>query len=64
MTEQARLSMMAHYVARKTVMDHLRNAGIRWLDLEPAEIRKATDALLEIRRAEFIRQAQAILARR
>lgn len=63
MTEAARLAGLARYLARKTVMDHLRNKGIRWLELEPSEIRRWTDVILMVRKAELIAKAQAILDR-
>ena len=63
MTTEARLITMARYLARKAIRDHLRANGIRTLELEPAELRRATDIYLEVRRAELIVEARAILCR-
>jgi hypothetical protein len=60
MTEAAKLITMARYLARKAVKEHLQACGIR---LEPSELRRATDAYLEMRRTELIAEAKAILCR-
>jgi N-dimethylarginine dimethylaminohydrolase len=61
MTDAAKLITMARYLARKRIKEHLQARGIRPLEFEPAEITKATDALLECRRAELIREGKVRL---
>jgi N-dimethylarginine dimethylaminohydrolase len=43
MTEAAKLISMARYLARNAVKERLRDCGIRPIEVEPSEIRKATD---------------------
>jgi hypothetical protein len=63
MTEQAKLITLAKWLARKRVKEHLQANGIRPLEFEPSEINRAVDALLEVRKAELIAEAKAILCR-
>ena len=60
MTEAAKLITLARYLARKRVKEHLQACGIK---LEPAELNRAVDAYLELRRTELIAEAKAILHR-
>jgi hypothetical protein len=60
MTDVAKLMTLAKWLARKRVKERLQACGIR---LEPSELRRATDAYLEMRRAELIAEAKAILHR-
>jgi hypothetical protein len=61
MTEAAKLMTMARYLARKGIKAHLQANGMRPLMFEPAELTKAADALLEVRKAELVAEAKAIL---
>ncbi len=61
MTEGAKLITMARYLARRAVKEHLQANGIRPLEIEPSEINKATDAYLQVRKAELIAEAKPIL---
>jgi hypothetical protein len=61
MTEAAKLMTMARYLARKAIKAHLQANGMRPLMFEPAELTKAADALLEVRKAELVAEAKAIL---
>jgi hypothetical protein len=63
MTEAAKLISMARYLARNAVKERLRDCGIRPIEVEPSEIRKATDIYLMVRRVELIEKAKAILSR-
>jgi hypothetical protein len=54
---------MARYLARNAVKERLRDCGIRPIEVEPSEIRKATDIYLMVRRVELIEKAKAILSR-
>jgi hypothetical protein len=51
---------MARYIARKRVKDELRARGLR-LQHFPADIQRAAQAYLEVRKAELIAEAKAIL---
>jgi hypothetical protein len=63
MTEAAKLISMARYLARNAVKERLRDCGIRPLEVEPSEIRRATDIYRMVRKAELIAEAKAILSR-
>lgn len=63
MTEAFKLIALARYLAHNAVREHLRNRGIRLMEVDTAELRRATEALLEVRKAELITQAQAMLRR-
>jgi hypothetical protein len=62
MTEAARLIVMARWLARKAIKDRLQARGIRPMMFETAEITKAADALLEVRKGELIAEAKLWLS--
>jgi hypothetical protein len=63
MTEAEKLMTMARYLARKAVIDRLRDRGIKPQMIEASELNRATDIYLMVRRAELIAEAKAILSR-
>jgi hypothetical protein len=63
MTSEAKVMTMALCLARQAVKERLRDCGIRTIEVEPSELRKATDVYLEVRRAELIEEAKAMLCR-
>ncbi len=56
----AEVITMARYLARKRVKDELRASGLQ-LQHFPADIQRAAQAYLEVRKAELIAEAKAIL---
>jgi hypothetical protein len=60
MTEAAKLITLAKWLTCKRVKERLQACGIK---LEPAELNRAADAYLELRKAELIAEAKAMLSR-
>jgi hypothetical protein len=59
----AQVMTLARFLARKSVKEHLQACGIKLHMIEASEISKATDAYLQVRKAEFIAEAKLILHR-
>jgi hypothetical protein len=57
----AMMTTMARYLARKAVKEHLRANGVRIWDIEAAELTKAANAYLEVRRVELMAEAEIAL---
>ena len=55
------VATVARYLARKRVKDHLRASGIRIWDIEPADLNRAANAYLEVRRTALMAEAKAAL---
>jgi hypothetical protein len=55
------VATMARYLARKRVKEHLRASGVRIWDIEPADLNRAANAYLEVRRVEFVEEAKSAL---
>jgi len=59
----AQLMTIARYLARKRIKDELRANGLRIQLVEPADITRAANAYLAVRRAELIAEPKIVLCR-
>ena len=63
MTEAAKLITLARFIARRKVKEAMRANGIKPLEMEPSEINRAANVLLEYCRMELLAEARTMLSR-
>ena len=55
--EQAIILAMAHCLAKRAIKKERQRQRIKWVHIEPAELRQAAEAYLAVHRAELIERA-------